>query len=261
MTRWALEYRSLGLSVLPLRGKRPMTARGVHDASSDIGAIREWWSRWPDANIGIACLGLVVLDIDPRHGGDEVLAQALTGRPPLPPTWTVRTGGARPGRHIYFGSEADSLVGRLGHSSGVDVKTRGGYVVAPPSRHPETDQRYSWIANPREQALAELPEWLGEELRRPHSELGSTFGHIRFGSIHRLRAWLAKRAPAVSGRNGHTHTLTTALQVLRLADGDVAAAAAAMAEWNRTCQPPWSAKELERKLSEAARILASGGRS
>lgn len=51
-------------------GKHPLTKNGVKDATLDPSAIREWWSRWPQANIGIACgekSGIFVLDVDMKE--------------------------------------------------------------------------------------------------------------------------------------------------------------------------------------------------
>ena len=50
-------------------GKHPRTARGCLDATTDADQVRAWWTQWPDANVGVATGGgLVVIDIDPRHG-------------------------------------------------------------------------------------------------------------------------------------------------------------------------------------------------
>ena len=52
----ALEYAALGLRVFPClpRDKRPAVAHGFKEATTDADQIRAWWTRWPDANIGIA---------------------------------------------------------------------------------------------------------------------------------------------------------------------------------------------------------------
>ena len=90
----ALEYASRGWPVFPVHvpagggcscgnpgcehvGKHPRTQHGLLDATTDEATIRQWWTDWPDANIGFAtgaASGIVVLDIDPRHGGDKTLA-------------------------------------------------------------------------------------------------------------------------------------------------------------------------------------------
>ena len=63
----ALEYASQELPCLPLNGKRPLIAAWPKQASTDPEVLREWWDRWPGANIGIvtgARSGRVVIDVD-----------------------------------------------------------------------------------------------------------------------------------------------------------------------------------------------------
>src|SRR5581483_11533783 len=83
--------------------KHPRVAGGLKSATTDEAQIREWWGRWPRANVAIrtgAVSGLVVVDIDPEHGGDTSL-QALTGQHgDLGGVRTIRTGSG--GRHLYF---------------------------------------------------------------------------------------------------------------------------------------------------------------
>jgi hypothetical protein len=58
-------------------GKHPLERGGFHNATTDAATIERWWAHGP-WNIGIrtgAVSGLVVLDVDPRHGGDETLAE------------------------------------------------------------------------------------------------------------------------------------------------------------------------------------------
>ena len=53
-------------------GKHPLTAQTFKEATRDEMPIRAWWSRWPQANIGIpsgAASGFDALDVDPRNGG------------------------------------------------------------------------------------------------------------------------------------------------------------------------------------------------
>src|SRR5690348_15514770 len=55
-------------------GKHPRTEHGFKDASTDAAKIRQWWTRWPSANIGYAVTGHVVIDIDGEEGS-RVLAE------------------------------------------------------------------------------------------------------------------------------------------------------------------------------------------
>ena len=88
---------------------------------TDPDQIRAWWRSRPDSNIGIrtgAESGLIVLDVDPDHGGDESLAQLEALQGPLPATVQQRTGGG--GRHYLFqhpgisGEEPGRIPARLG---------------------------------------------------------------------------------------------------------------------------------------------------
>lgn len=144
-------------------GKHPRIPNGHGGATTDEGRIRRWWSRWPDANIGIPTgerSGLLVLDID-AHGFTS-LDGLEEEHGQLPETLTVKTGGG--GMHVYLkyppGSGIRNSAGRVG--LGLDLRGEGGYVVAPPSR---TDKgAYAFL----DRLPREPPEWLLQAARRPH---------------------------------------------------------------------------------------------
>ena len=92
-----------------------------------------WFSEWSEAGIGIvtgAVSGLVVLDIDPRHGGDGSLGRLEQHYERLPATVECRSGGG--GRHLYFAHPGGLVRNKVGLAPGVDLRGDGGYVVAPP---------------------------------------------------------------------------------------------------------------------------------
>lgn len=69
----ALEYAEAGIPIFPIvpKEKRPLTKNGVKDATIDETTIRNWWSTWPDANIGIPLgnkSGFVAIDVDYKDG-------------------------------------------------------------------------------------------------------------------------------------------------------------------------------------------------
>ena len=139
----AFAARSLaaaGVPVFPclVEGKRPLTRRGFLDASSDPEQVAAWWSRTPDANIGIptgAASGVVVVDVDVHgpHNGRAAYQRATEAGLVDGAGLLVRTptGGA----HVYFpatpGSEQRSWQAA---TAGVDFRGDGGYIIAPPSR-------------------------------------------------------------------------------------------------------------------------------
>ena len=107
--------------------------------------------------------GLVVLDVDPRNGGSESLAQLITQYGDLPETLVCGTGGG--GWHYYFQHPGQfQLKGKVPGLAGLDIKSDGGYVVAPPSRH-HSGGVYRWLSDWRTTNIASLPEWLLELIR------------------------------------------------------------------------------------------------
>jgi Bifunctional DNA primase/polymerase, N-terminal/Primase C terminal 1 (PriCT-1) len=152
--RVALGYADRGWGVFPVRrDKTPYTEHGYKSATTDAAQIQSWWNRYPSANIGVACDAsqLLVLDIDPRNGGDRTLAQLQSEYGELPHGPRSRTGGG--GSHYFYIAPAFRPVGKLGN--GVDVKYHG-YVVLPPSLH-ESGRRYEWLVAPDETELPALP--------------------------------------------------------------------------------------------------------
>jgi hypothetical protein len=159
--RAALAYAQAGWHVFPCRPgrKEPATTHGHRDAKTEVSQIVAWWRNSPNCNVGVSTgpSGLVVLDIDPRNDGDESLRRLAEGLSVDLTTRTVRTGGG--GEHRYFlaprGVVISSRSNAFGDSyPGIDVKSGGGFVIAPPSIHP-TGESYAWLDE--NAPLAELP--------------------------------------------------------------------------------------------------------
>lgn len=147
---------------------------GSHSATRDARRILGWWRTCPRANVGIAtgpASRLLVLDVDPDKGGADSLAELRAQHGELPDTPTSLTGGG--GEHYLFAYAGDDIrnsAGKLG--AGLDVRGRGGYIVAPPSIH-LSGGRYLWEASsrPERTPLAPPPAWLLQLLRAdPASE-------------------------------------------------------------------------------------------
>lgn len=143
----ALALAAAGWHVLPLRGKVPVTAHGVKDASADPGTVAGWWAGTARHNIGARVpAALLVLDFDPQNGGSVEALEAAAGVA-LPATLTVLSGRGTGGQHRYYLRPAGMLsASRI--PAGIDVKTDRGYCVMPPSLHPATGKPYRWQARP-----------------------------------------------------------------------------------------------------------------
>jgi hypothetical protein len=146
MLEHALQYASWGWSVFPLQpaGKEPLTKHGFKDATTDEKQIRKWWKKHPQANIGIATgrvSGIYVVDVDPRNGGD---LSAFWREANLDAVRLGMVFTGSDGRHLYFRYPADrDIPSRSEFVKGIDLKSDGGYVVAPPSIHPN-GVAYDW---------------------------------------------------------------------------------------------------------------------
>lgn len=176
----ALAYVSLGWHVLPLwqmvrgecacgnancksPGKHPIShlvPHGQNSAATDKQTVTNWWTNYPDANIGVylAPSNLCAVDIDPRNGGDYTIEELEGIHGFIESDVLQLTGGG--GEHRIFKlPEGVKLPGKLGE--GVDLKSNG-YVVVEPSNH-VSGNTYEWEAssNPLEDCEpSELPEWI-----------------------------------------------------------------------------------------------------
>nr|WP_305119122.1 bifunctional DNA primase/polymerase [Tahibacter harae] len=181
MAEYAAAYAARGLAVFPLHwvvaagtalgcscadsdcrspAKHPLTVNGVKDASTDAAAVAAWWEAWPQANIGLALGGFVVVDTDPRNGGDIALEMLEAQHGRLPDTWLAITGGGGT-HHVYAAAAGAHYPGKLG--KGVDLKRGdGAYIVVEPSRH-ISGNHYAWEASSSPldgAACAPAPAWM-----------------------------------------------------------------------------------------------------
>lgn len=163
----ALKYSTLGWQTFQLKERDKVPAVKWADvATAEENMLLGWWEHNPKANLGVATgkrSGIVVLDVDKDKGGYESLMELQDRYGRLPVTPVSKTGSG--GEHIYFvypgNVEIRNSAGKLG--PGLDVRGNGGYVVAPPSIHPNGN-RYEWVVLPSQTPLAEMPEWLIELL-------------------------------------------------------------------------------------------------
>ena len=148
----ALRLAREGVAVFPVGpNKAPLVTGGFHSATTDTAIIASE-RGWEVEGVMIGCQPAadeVVIDVDPRNGGDKTLALF----PALPRTRTTKTRSG--GRHYWLAVDPSvEMRGKLG--PGIDVKRHGkGYVVIPPSAG------YSYIVKGRK---AKAPRWLLEEL-------------------------------------------------------------------------------------------------
>src|ERR1700733_12182705 len=72
----ALALVHLGYGIFPLVPDRKIPPEGMHWREMftyDPGQVADWWSKFPDDNIGVNCeaSGLLVIDLDSEEAADR----------------------------------------------------------------------------------------------------------------------------------------------------------------------------------------------
>jgi len=161
----ALLYQKIKYSVIPIRqDKKPFIPWAKYQTDrADENTLREWWANWPGANIGLVTgevSGIDVVDCDSQAGVDALNEF-------LPDTLLTPIAETPKGYHYYFKH-------RKGLSNGVrilndcDLRTDGGYIIAPPSNNGK-GKAYKWKINLTETDPVSIPEMLFSVLQAGNS--------------------------------------------------------------------------------------------
>lgn len=243
----ALGYARRGWPVFPCkpRTKQPLTKHGCKDATTDEATIWSWWGRWPAANVGIitgAPSDVIVLDLDKRPetgiDGDKTLQGLQKRYGQMPETVKQITGGG--GSHLFFqhpGGHISNSVSKLG--PGIDVKGDSGYVLAPPSVHPN-GSTYEWVVSPDDMPPAPLPPaWVALLQSQPHGSGSQPRANTKSESIREgKRNDVLFRNGCFMRSKGMSHA---------------AIEAALLAENAARCQPPLPVEEVKQTAASVTR--------
>jgi hypothetical protein len=230
-------------------GKHPRFSLWQELANNDPKRVAHWFKRkqWLNSNVGIltgAKAGVLVIDIDPRHGGDETLQELVTMYGALPETLVAATGGG--GMHIFYTlPEGVKLRNSKALGKGIDVRGEGGLVVGVGSMH-ASGRPYEWLTDVE---IAPLPELLltllttergkatgaADTKARVQAKSGAGTGHtIAEGNRN------AELFRIACGERGRGESEDTILQILIDANA-------------RRCSPPLPERELEKIARSAMR--------
>jgi hypothetical protein len=244
MLQAALSYVAQGFKVFPVKlDKTPYTPHGLKDATQLQVRVREFWTQWPDAGIGLVTDGFLVPDFDQKSGGLESKASIEAKYGTLPRTRTHRTGGG--GLHYIYrnpnGTNIRNTVA-LGGYQGVDLRANGGYIIAPPSQH-ESGNQYEIIDAAE---IARAPAWLLElATRRVIAPAATTSpGSIKHGERNYR---LFKLASGMRRQGASQNTIYDAVKAC----------------YQNDCEhePPITEDELHKIAASGARYLPGGIRT
>ncbi len=220
--------------------------RGSNDASTDAIQIRQWWTRWPQANIGLACTptsGLLVIDID---GADA--KNAFKAKFPNLDFENIprqRTGRPDGGWHLVFQHPGLSVTGKIPGLTKVDVKGNG-YIVAAPSVH-ISGRPYRW----EKCIVLPLPKTSQELLNAIVSSAASGENGYR-------ERFNTAQALAGVEKGQRDDTLFKLACKLRNADVPEEMAEDLLLEAARNCTPPFPEEKALEKISNAYRRYPPG---
>lgn len=251
------ELLSRGFYIFPIRAnaKAPPLVRFKQAATNDPKTISDWVTKFPGCNFGIFTgkfgvgEALLVLDIDKRPGKDgfHALARLELENGDLPATFEVATPSG--GRHIYFRVVKAVKQGANVLGKGVDIRSRGGYVLGPGSQI--FGKKYRICAGDE---IACAPLWLsrlcGSDVRLDDAaRVAPEMGSQRSPDNPRVRRFLRENAPP--GKEGSRNE-TGYRVACRLKDLGVPRTECAdfMAEhW--ACEPPLDLDELRHVANSA----------
>ena len=254
----ALAYARKGWPIFPCKiDKTPYTHNGVFDATTDEKQIKDWWAKWPGANVAVDCGAANLLVIDYDYGATKKDVEHNLGTK-LPPTLLSQKTPSGGTHDFYALSEEDDPVsnssGRL--APNVDVRSFHGYVLLPPSRTAKGE--YKWIFNKK-------PAYRTEELlvkaKRPKERDEKHDEWIiepdLEENVSRATRWLEGKEEiggkvcqtAIEGQGGDNTTYATAAMMKSFGVSPLKALELMWDHWNPRCDPPWDYEELERKVA------------
>lgn len=241
----ALRYAELGYAVFPCvpGAKKPLTKNGFLNASTDPVQIEQWWAKHPRANVGIAAVGLAVIDIDGAGNpwpGDPDRSADLAGAGAVATT-------PRGGRHHVFRRPAEKAwkCSQSRVARGIDVRTDGGYIVAAPSV--ALGKSYAWLPglelDDPPTSLPEPPAWLAAELDRVAGSppVSPTAANVASSDA-------PGDAIPTGQRNGTLARLAGAMRRVGMSQAEIAAAIHRVNE--DRCWPPLPPAEVD-KIAES----------
>jgi hypothetical protein len=155
----ALKLARRGIEIFPCRNhpghdddKRPLTPNGFKGASADPDVVHKWWTRCPNALIGVPTgARFVVVDVDLQHEDAQQWLAASRERLPLTRSHRTRSGGL----HFLFAphDKVKCTAAKLGPH--IDTRGAGGYIIWWPACGHEV--LHGGV-------LAQVPDWIVETL-------------------------------------------------------------------------------------------------
>ena len=265
MLEYALELARKGYYVFQTspRGKQPCgktCPNGCKDATRDPDIIRAWFRAAPDANVGIQCENILVLDCDVKNDGNglESLARISQdlGSISNPVCVTTPSGGV----HYYFKRPDKNIAGKTnieynGKPTRIDIRVGNQYVIAPGSTL--GNGKFYDGDLPDVDELPTLPaSWIDHVLPikddKPSAPTPAPVPLEGLSDVaERCARYVASLDPAISGQGGHAQFLWAARVIFWGFGLDDETGRRILDNYNSRCQPPFTPKDVEHKIESA----------
>jgi hypothetical protein len=246
----------------------PVDFRGHFNWPSNAGVL-----------LGVPCTnGLYLIDVDLDSPEAVQLADQY-----LPPTDCVFGRQSKPASHRFYYVRHPIPTKKYTDSNKkviVELRGAGCQTVVPGSEHP-SGERIEWVkdAEPAEidpaklladiEELAEACGWRPPASVVPVPTPQPVNGNLADRPVvadapdadwyGRCQKYLEKVRESISGQRGHDAMLRACCEAYRFGLDD--SAARQLADWFNAerCTPPWNAREIEHKLSEAKKLVDEAG--
>lgn len=206
----ARQLAMAGVPVFPCApyGKHPYTRNGFYDASTDPAQVEVWWSRTPQANLGVptgAMSGMVVVDVDVHGPADGRFPFSRAVEAGLAGGWSLLVETPTGGRHAYYPA-TPGVVQRSWQAAraGVDFRGDGGHIIVPPSARviDGVPIRYE-ITQIGDHPVAGLDSRRLRDFLDPHPGpvMRQGRGLVRMADVSRLASWVAGQGEGERNRS------------------------------------------------------------
>ncbi len=245
-----------GVPVCPCApdGKQPITPHGFRDATTRVAEVEAWWSRTPEANLGVptgGTSGMVVVDVDVHGRADGRIAFDRASRAGLVGGWALLVRTPSGGLHAFYaatpGVEQRSWQAA---AAGVDFRGDGGYIIVPPSARviDHVPTRYEVVSASADRAHLDAAEL--RELLDPRPEPAT----LRIG-VEAQGADVARLAAWVAGRDEGERNRSVFWAACRLAENGVPASNALDVLTTAASQAGLSEREITTTVRSAYRLV------
>ena len=250
----ALWYAKQGYSVIPAKqDKRPYVKwEPFQTEKATALQIQEWWSTWPLANIGLVTgiiSNLTVLDADTEEAKELIESY-------LPETFLTPIVKTPKGHHYYF-KHLQEIPNKANISKGLDARSEGGYIIAPPSRNGK-GKEYKYLVGINNVAVQPMPSFLLSYINSKLKDYIYTKSDDK-DNIRQHKTTSANISFDEPGRDDSLFHVANCLVKGGMPEQEIEQLLTLIA--SKVCNPPFPEKELFTKIQSAIKREESKNRN